>query len=274
MVISEDSLVDAHVHVQDEAFQADQLDVMFGAWEAGVKHLVCNGSQESDWELVARAAGVYPGVIPCFGLHPWYVAQRSERWREILERFLRFHSHAGVGEIGLDRWIEPRDEAAQEEVFRTQLEVARQYQRPVMVHCLKAWEWFMKVLESEPALPAGMLIHAYSGPTELIAPLTERGVYFSFAGTVLYENNKRGRAALLAVPAERLLIETDAPDLMPPEAFAPHRQPRGEGQWRNEPANLPAIAGGIAALRGMPRDDFVRLVGQNSRRFLAPIWND
>jgi len=120
-------------------------------------------------------------------------------------------------------------------------------------------------------LPAGMMIHAYGGPVDLIQPLADMGAYFSFAGTVLDESKVRARQAICQVPRDRLLIETDAPDLLPP---APFRQPKTAataGREVNEPANLPAILGGIARLIGETEPRLRATLWDNGRRFLGGL---
>lgn len=178
---------------------------------------------------------------------------------------------SGVGEIGLDRWIEPRDESAQESAFRAQLELARRLNRPVMIHCLKAWDWLMRLLREEPPPAAGLLLHAFGGPLECIKPLTDRGAYFSFAGDVLNERKVQKRSALLRIPPERLLLETDAPDMIPPEPFRVSALGGAHRKLLNEPANLAPILRGVAGLLGEAPEALAVRVFENSRRFFQPI---
>ena len=263
-------LIDSHVHLQDEAFASDRARVLQRAAAAGVRWMVCNGTCEADWPAVLELARGHSGIVPCFGLHPWYVRQRSDQWLERLEHYLGAIP-SGVGEVGLDRWIADRDETAQEQVFLAQLELARSLRHPVMIHCLRAWDWLMTVLRRATPLPASMMIHAYGGPVDLIQPLADMGAYFSFAGTVLDESKVRTRLAICQVPRDRLLIETDAPDLLPP---APFRQPKTAataGREVNEPANLPAILGGIARLIGETEPRLRATLWDNGRRFLGGL---
>lgn len=259
-------LIDSHLHLQDPNLLPDCQAILQRAAQAGVVRFICNGTCEADWPLVAQLARQHPPIIPCFGLHPWHVNQRSEHWASALERFLD-QIPSGVGEIGLDRWIEGRDEPAQEQVFRLQLQLARQRRRPVMIHCLRAWGWLMDVLKSEAVLPGGFLLHAYGGPVELIGPLAERGAYFSFAGNVFEAKRASARAALAAVPLDRLLIETDAPDMLPPPEYRLHTLRGPDGKLHNEPANLPAILRGAAQLRSMPEGQLAQTLWQNAHRF-------
>lgn len=262
---------DAHVHLQASELTDGLEQALASAREQGIAGWACNGSAEADWPQVLDLARRFPGVVPCFGLHPWYVHERTSDWLAALERFLDAVPSA-IGEIGLDRWIEPRDERAQEEVFRAQLDLARRRSRPAMIHCLRAWGWLTDVLRSEAPLPAGLLLHAYGGPVELIEPLAKMGAYFSFSGDTLEERKTRKREALRAVPRDRLLIETDAPDLPPPPAFRPYRLQGAGRKERNHPANLRAILRGVAQLRGESEEDLAHAAWRNAKRLMGDLW--
>ena len=262
-------LIDVHNHLQEEVLIPYVDGVIDRARRAGVGEMWCNGTAEDDWQAVLDLATAHREIVPFFGLHPWFVKDRSPDWLAKLESFLDA-APSGIGEIGLDRHIPDRDEPAQEEVFRAQLCLARDRNLPVAVHCLKAWGWLMQVLTDMPSLPP-MLIHAYGGSAELVQPLTKLGAYFSFGGGVLGQNHLRARAALQAVPLERLLLETDAPALPPPDPYRPHILVTADGAVYNEPANLPAIAEGIAGLLGMSLERIVEITGENAARLAAGI---
>ncbi len=263
-------LIDAHNHLQEEVLEPHLPAVLARARAAGVTSQVVNATHEGDWAQVRALAAACPDLIPCFGLHPWFVGERREGWLERL-RTLLLEVPSAVGEIGLDRWFRDCDEEAQEKVFIAQLRLARELGRPVMVHCLKAWGWLREVLEREGAPPAGMLIHAYGGAAEMIPPLAALGACFSFGGSVLDEHKRRARLALMVVPLDRLLVETDAPALPPPEPYRPHVVMGERGELYNEPANLPAILDGLAALRGVPADELREITWDNARRLLGSL---
>jgi TatD DNase family protein len=263
-------LVDSHVHLQDPIFQPGLPGHLGQARAEGVGCFVCNGSAEEDWPLVSRLAADYGQIIPSFGLHPWYVGTRSRDWLAVLERCLEGMPSA-VGEIGLDRWIEPRDEAIQEEVFLAQWRLACRLERPIMVHCLRAWGWLIRLLEGVSPPSGGFMLHAYGGSVELIRPLLDRGAYFSFAGTVLLERKAKAREAMKKVPLDRLLLETDAPDLLPPPRYGPYQLKGPDGQPCNHPANLAAIAGGVSEVLSMPLPQLRDQLFENSRRFLGSL---
>jgi TatD DNase family protein len=241
---------DAHCHLQDERLQPYLDAAMRRAAEAGVTALMCCGSEETDWPRVRSLAQRFPGVRASYGLHPWYVGARTPGWLDRMREFLADPA-AAVGEIGLDHALDKSTHAAQEEVFLAQLDLAREFERPVSVHCRRAWGRLMELLEARGWPAAGFVLHSYSGSAELVPSLARRGAYFSFSGAVTFVRNVRGRAALAVVPLERLLIETDAPDLrpdLPPDAPVLRDT---DGKPLSEPAHLAFTASVVSALRGL-----------------------
>jgi TatD DNase family protein len=175
---------------------------------------------------------------------------------------------SGIGEIGLDQSLEPLNKDAQEDVFRAQLDLARKHERPVTIHCRRAWGWLMDILKTEE-IPNGFQVHAYGGSVELIAPLAEMGAYFSFGGSSLWENNHRAKDALLAIPSDRLLIETDSPAILPPEEYRTKKAFSADGKELNHPANLPVIAESIALILEKSPEALREQLWDNSKRFFA-----
>jgi TatD DNase family protein len=250
-------LLDAHCHLHDERYDAFR-EVMLGrAVVAGVGAMVCCGVEEADWRAVGDLAGLHPEVIPALGVHPWYVGNATAEWEQRLESLLST-SHAAVGEIGLDFAIEAFDQGRQEYFFRRQLALACRFRRPVSIHCRKAWERTLTIL-GEYILPAGGLIHSYSGSAELVPRVERIGLMISFSGVITRPHNRRGHEALRRVSTERLLIETDSPDLTP----------LGAAQQLNEPANLPLVARQAALLRGIAEDDLAQCTYDNGMRLFG-----
>lgn len=171
-----------------------------------------NGTQPSDWPAVINASKQDAQILPAIGLHPWRVNDAPKDWQA---QFLQALPHAGaIGEIGLDQWIAGYDIARQDAAFRWQLEQAAERNLPTSIHCLKASEPLLRAL-NDCALPArGIHLHAYSGSAQQVAQFAELGAYFSFHAGQFKANAKKVLAAVRAVPADRLLIETDAPDTL------------------------------------------------------------
>ena len=141
-----------------------------------------------------------------------------------------------------------------------QLELALRFGRPVSIHCRKAWAAFLSVLKRFGRLPAGGIVHSYSGPPELIPELIGYNLSFSFSGSITRQGNKRGKKSLAAVPLERLLIETDSPD-MPPEGVT----------GGSELAHLHLVAESIASFFCRPVDQIARVTSENAGRIFAPM---
>lgn len=267
-------LVDCHLHLQEDCFAADLPAVIERAHSAGVKLFVCNGSSKADWQAVLGLARTYPSVVPCFGVHPWYAGSVGPDWLAELKQFLTATA-SGVGETGLDRHIEPRDEEAQLSVFRSQLTLAAELDRPITIHCVQAWGLMMETLKTHKPLPRQMLFHSFGGSVELIKPLAAIGAYFSYGGSVLREKAIHRREALAATPLERLVLETDAPDILPPRRFCLAAQGKtAEGKTRNEPANLAAIARGVASQLDIPYDEFLGRLAENARNLFGDMIPD
>ncbi|MGD9874530.1 MAG: TatD family hydrolase [Kiritimatiellia bacterium] len=252
-------LFDAHCHLQDDRLAPKLDDAIQRAQEAGVKHMVCCGTCEGDWPRIKELAQKYNSVFPAFGLHPWFIKERTKDWQENLERFLAETSSA-VGEIGLDHAIEDRDDPDQESVFIAQMELAARLNRPATIHCRRAWDRFPVLLKEMRNRPTRFMVHSYSGGTELMHPLAELGAYFSFSGSITLTNNRKGLKSVAACPADRLLLETDAPDIPP-------LLPDGTRAEMSEPANLPLALRAAAAARGVSEVDLAAQVWENSCRF-------
>ncbi|MDD5020405.1 MAG: TatD family hydrolase [Candidatus Omnitrophica bacterium] len=246
-------LIDAHCHLQDRRIQDLLGPMMERAAGRGVDRLVCCGSAEDDWGGVAAVKRQYPlRIIPSFGLHPWYIKGRSRDWLANLEGFLR-RLPSGVGEIGLDFAVRDADFQEQRDVFVKQLELAAQLRRPVSIHCRRAWSILPEALDTVGPLNAGGVIHSYSGSAELIPVLQGYNLSFSFSCSITRSGNTRARRALLAVARDRLLIETDSPDIPPAGLEGP-----------NEPSNLLLVAQTVAELLGLSVDDVAALTSANT----------
>ena len=249
-------LFDAHCHLQDERLTNVVDLALERARKKNVVSMMCCGCQENDWEKV-RDLSAKDGVAASFGLHPWYVMQRTPKWFDTLRKFLDSVPSAGLGEIGLDSAINDSDQHAQEEVFIRQLRLARELSRPVSIHCRKAFGRMMDLLEKEGGVGQGGLVHSYSGSAELVSDLERLGLYLSFSGAITRPKNKRARAVVSAVSPDRLLIETDSPD-MPPVGV-----PTGA---HNEPAYLPIVLETVAKLRGCSLMETAKLTRNNAQR--------
>tara|TARA_Y100000766_G_C18843865_1_gene574630 strand:+ start:193 stop:978 length:786 start_codon:yes stop_codon:yes gene_type:complete len=257
---------DAHNHLQALRFGGQQAGLLAECPE--VARMVVNGCCEEDWPAVAALAEAHRQVLPSFGYHPWCIHERSDDWEAELNRMLDAHP-AAVGEIGLDRWKEGLDYEGQEEVFVNQLRIASERNLPASIHCLKAWGRILELLQEGPVPERGFLLHSYGGPMEMVPAFARLGAYFSFPGYFLRAAKGRHREAFKFVPADRLLIETDAPDQRLPDALNAYPLMDSAGEPMNHPANLPVVYQGVAKILETPlvalaeqvEDNFERLFG-------------
>ncbi|WP_309398185.1 TatD family hydrolase [Cerasicoccus maritimus] len=274
--MSQPPLYDAHCHWHDARLLADWPAIEAALSEFPLGRVVVNGTHPGDWPAVAELAKRDPRVIPAFGLHPWRVNDAPADWLQQLEDFLTRFPHAAVGEVGLDRWIVDHDLPRQQEAFRAQLKIAARDNSAVSIHCLQAWGPLLDTLQTA-ALPArGFHLHGYGGSPEMVPTFAQLGAYFSFSAYVMHERKTKHRASLLATPPDRLLLETDCPDMLPPEdwqdftlagnvAFA-HAP---EGEPRHHPANIAASYRAAAELLNLPAQKIREQVAENFRRFFG-----
>lgn len=275
---------DAHNHLQDD-WLAPHFDRVSQALESlPLACAVVNGTCEADWPHVAALARQHPWIRASYGLHPWHVGNRSPDWFRTLQTFLDANPQAGIGEIGMDRWIldsagpdDPRlaglrraPLAEQGEVMLKQLARACSENRPVTIHCLQAWGALEGVLRHVALPKRGFLLHAYGGPAEMIKTFADNGAYFSFNGAFLDPRKERQRLVFKSVPRDRLLIETDAPAMPLPLTWRTHKLPPApNGSPINHPANIGAVYAGLAALLGLSAEALAMQVRENFERFFG-----
>ena len=283
-------LHDAHNHLQDE-WLVPHLARIAEAWPhvagggGGTGEMVVNGTHPRDWPRVAELAAVHRFVRPAYGIHPWDAgAPRPDDWLEQLAARLAADPRASVGEIGLDRWMldsarpdDPRllglRRAPMEEqiaVFVPQLELAARLDRAASIHCLQCFGELLRLLRAHPRPARGFLLHAYGGPAEMVKDFAELGAYFSFNPAFLDPRKDRRREVFLQVPAERLLCETDAPAMLPPQTWRTHKlPPAADGSPVNHPGNIEAAHAGLAALRGVDPAELATGLAKNFHRLFG-----
>jgi len=290
---------DAHNHLQDAWLAPHRKVVLQELPALGVEGAVANGTEAADWGAVASLANEFPWIVPSYGLHPWHAGNRESDWQSHLRACLDAAPRAAVGEIGLDRWIldhakpdDPRLDGLrrapfdeQIEVFTWQLALAAEQNRAVSIHCLDAWGALADLLRVVRLPLRGVLLHAYGGPAEMVRSFAEHGAYFSFNGAFLKDlpagytagspaRLSRRLEAFKAVPAERLLIETDAPAMpLPPDRRRFELPPAPDGQTINHPGNIAAAYTGLAELRGVSVETLAEQVKENFQRLFSRSSN-
>jgi TatD DNase family protein len=228
---------DAHRHHRDGLNPADRS--------------VINGTSPRDWLAVVELARMTPSVIPAIGLHPWKIDDAPADWQA--QFMQRLDQAAAIGEIGLDRQGGGPGIERQEAVFCWQLEQAAERNLPVSIHCLKAGDVLLRILNEHSAPRRGIHLHAFGGSVEEARQLVDRGAYFSFHAGQFKPQAKKAPAAVKAIPVERLLLETDAPDTLDAEEEAAPFLRRGYHR--------------VAELKSMPIHELVEQVAVNFKRY-------
>lgn len=251
--------IDAHNHLQDPRL-GDPGAVIAAMKAAGITRCVVNATRESDWDAVEKLALAEPDlVVPAFGIHPWHAHTAGDGWQDRLRELLESHPQASIGECGLDQWVTEPSLGVQRPVFTEQLRIAREMDRPVTIHCLKAWGALFDAFDESPP-PPRFLMHSFGGSIEIARRLIPLGACFSFSGYFLLPRKAGVVEVFRQLPADRILLETDAPDMLPPEEIITH--PLGEK--RNHPANLAAIGNALAEALGMEPDKLATLTAGNA----------
>ncbi|MBO4520242.1 MAG: TatD family hydrolase [Alphaproteobacteria bacterium] len=245
-------MIDAHLHLQDDRFDLDRETLLKQAEAGGVTFFFCAATRPADWEKVIELAEKRKNIYPFIGTHPWYADQHNS---SLLKRLLNDYSAAGIGEIGLDSI---KSNPAQESTFEEQMTIAAEMNRPCVIHCVRSFDKVAACLKRLKKRPPALMFHGFSGTLEQAEFLSRFNAYFSFSGTALFPERQKLRKVIAALPADRLLVETDAPDMPPP--FWKEK--------RNVPANLPLILEGIAGIRKTDAASFNTLLRQNAERFL------
>jgi len=256
-------MIDTHCHLDSPRFDADREEVLCRARRAGVTDLVIPSIGPDTWEpLLAWAAG-REGIHCALGIHPQLLPELNPKEDDLhlarLEALLARGGGvvAGIGECGLDAPTAQSGGAPMDRqiaIVRGHLRMARRFHLPVLLHCLRAHDQLLELLAKEEPLPAGGALHSYSGSAEQVRGYLPHGLHFSMAGPVTYERAKKPVLAARAIPRDRLLVETDAPDQTP----RPH-------EGRCEPAHLADVVRGVALALGCPAEEIARWTDMNAR---------
>jgi TatD DNase family protein len=255
-------IVDSHCHLDFPDFAADRDGVVARAEAAGVGVMVTISTRVRKFEQILDIVGSYDNVYGSVGTHPHNAAEELDITKDELIRLAEHPKIVAIGEAGLDYHYDRSPRDAQAAGFRTHIAAARETGLPLVIHARNADEDMIHILEEETgkgAFPA--VLHCYSSGPELARRGVELGLYVSFSGILTFKNSQAVRDIAADVPAERLLVETDAPYLAP----MPHR-----GQT-NEPAFTVHTAGVLAEVRGWSLEETARRTTENFARLFRKV---
>ena len=261
-------LVDIGANLGNKAFREDLEDVLERALDAGVETIVATGTSVAGsrraWEIAERKRGRSPRLFATAGIHPHDASQYGPDALVALRELCARPEVVAVGECGLDfdRNFSPRD--AQLRCFEAQLELAVELQMPVFLHERSAHEDLVAILAKHRARLPRAVVHCFTGTGDALARYLELDLHIGITGWICDE--RRGthlRELVQRIPSDRLMVETDAPFILPRDL---RPKPRSN---RNEPSLLPHIVATVASARGESAQELARTTTETARAFFA-----
>ncbi len=246
--------VDTHAHLDEPAFDADRVEVIARAVTAGVRGIINIGYRPARWDSTIALTSNHPDIGFTLGVHPQHAAEWTTDIEQELTRRLATTGAVAIGEIGLDYFRPGSPPEWQRQVFQAQLAIARNLHRPVVIHQRAAEADLIDVLTSE-AVGLDVVLHSFEGTEQLASLARDRGYYIGVGGLMTRPKSAHIRELIRTFPRERLLLETDSPYLVP----------AGIKARRNEPAQIPAIAGRLAELFEQPVSAVAEQTTRNAR---------
>jgi len=261
-----DLVIDSHCHLADDTFAQDLDDVVRRARDAGLERamVILEAGNAKEAAQALRLDALWPELRFSIGVHPHqahqYAADPDRAAAVVREQWTATPSARAVGEIGLDYHYDfsPRD--VQQAVFRAQLRLARELDRPVVIHTREADDDTVAMLREEGGGQLRGVLHCFTGGAALADSGLDLGFYISLAGIITFPKAEELRQTVRRVPLDRLLTETDSPFLAP----VPYRGKR------NEPAHVARVVDALAALHGKPAADLARQTAANFHTLFRP----
>jgi len=255
-------IIDTHIHLDDDRYRNDLDEVLDRAREDGVERFIIPGADAKTIERAVEISEENDDVFFAVGIHPYDMEgfNTLDFLKEYVDMYVKHKKCVAIGECGLDYYrLEGSDEekeqekVKQKEIFISQIELAKKYKKPLIVHIRDASRDAKEILLKYDAKEVGGVLHCYNADEELLS-LADEGFYFGVGGVLTFKNAKKLLNVLPKIPSEKLLIETDGPYLTP----TPHR---GE---RNEPLYTTFVAKKMAELLEMPLENIEKTTTENA----------
>ena len=264
---------DTHCHLDAAEFAPDRAAVVARARAAGVARLVLPAVEAANFDAVRQLAHEHDGAY-ALGIHPLYVDRAAESDLERLRQALTARRDdprlVAVGEIGLDHFVPGLDRARQARFYAAQLELARAFGLPAILHVRRSADDLLKHLRRAGVV--GGIAHAFNGSEQQAQAFVALGFRLGFGGSLTFERALQIRRLAKALPETAIVLETDAPDIPPQWLYrSAEARTRGAAPTRNEPAELPRIAQTLAALRGWTLEQTAAKTNANARAALPKL---
>ena len=253
-------LFDTHAHYDDESFDADRDAVLTALPEQGVGLILNPGCDVESSRKAVRYAAAYPHVYAAVGIHPENCGGCTADDLDAIRALAQQPKTVAIGEIGLDYyWAENPPRELQQQVLRSQLELARELRLPVIFHDRDAHGDSLAIVKEFPDVTG--VFHCFSGSPEMAQELLGMGWYLGFDGPVTYKNARRAPEVAAVTPLDRMLIETDSPYMTP----VPYR-----GQ-RNDSSYVRLVAEKLAEWKDIAPEELEHATLENGKRLFRII---
>ena len=250
-------LIDTHTHLDFPDFDADRDEVLARSHALGVQRLVVLGVYQANWQRLWQLVEEDESLYAAFGLHPVYLEdhhpQHLLELRDWLGKLAGHRKLCAVGEFGLDYYLEHLDRQRQQALFEAQLQLAAEFELPVLLHVRRAHAATIATLKRF-RLARGGIIHAFAGSYEEAREYIKLGFRLGLGGAATWPQANRLRKVVAQLPLQTIVLETDAPDMAP--AMYPNQ--------RNSPEYLAVICAELAALRGMTAEELATASSRNA----------
>ena len=247
-------LFDTHVHINDEAYNDDLESVLENAKQHDVKYMAVVGFNEETIKRALELADRYSFVYLILGWHPCDANDFKPEHLQWLRELCSHPKMVALGEMGLDYHWDTAPEAVQKDVFRQQIRLAHEMNKPIVIHNREATADTLTILKEEHAEKVGGIMHCFGETEDVLAEVLKLDFHIGIGGTVTFKNAKLPKIAAQKVPIDRLLVETDCPYLAP----TPHRGKR------NEPAYVQLVAEEVSQLRGVDYSEIAEKTTENA----------
>lgn len=249
--------IDTHSHIDFEDFSVEFDSMLEQCKNVGVNKIIIPGVTQNDTPKIINLANTYSQLYCAIGIHP----SEAKSWNDTTYNYFKDIATnpkvIAIGEIGLDYYWDKTFNDIQQEVFRLQIELAKELQKPIVVHDRDAHFDTLKIIKETKATDIGVVLHCFSGSVEFLKECINEGCFISLGGVTTFKNALKPQEVAKAVPLERLMLETDAPYLTP----VPYR-----GKT-NYPYYIPLIAEQIAKLRGISIEEVATTTTKNAKDF-------
>lgn len=250
-------IFDTHAHYDDEAFDEDREELLTHMGERGVEYIVNVGASIASTAKTLELTEQYPFVYGAAGIHPSETAELTSRDIEWIREIAYKEKVVAIGEIGLDYyWPEP-DRGVQKRWFKKQLKLAEETGLPIIIHSRDAAADTLEILKEWDAHKTKGVIHCFSYTWEIAREYLDMDYYFGIGGVLTFKNAKKLKEAVMHIPMEKILLETDCPYLAP----EPYRGKRNQSEY------IFYVAKQLAEIKNLSREEVLEITNNNAKQF-------